>query len=101
MAIDSPRIVAGPTTTRVEAKKNVVKITNTIPPQPYVAINPETGEPETIIQEPLREGQLLVYNAPNETALFVVVLIGYTLTWKRATAITGYIDNRTGKPFGI
>jgi len=101
MAINSGRIAAGPTKTRVAAKTNCVSITNTTPPNSYPRVSPETGSLETIDQSPQREGQVLCYNAQNDTALYVVVDIGGTLTWKRCAAITGYIDSTTGKPFGL
>jgi len=101
MAINSGRIVAGPTATRAATKISCVALTNTIPPSSYVRIDPETDFPEIINQDPQREGQMLVYNAQNDTALYVVVDISGTLTWKRCAAITGYIDSTTGKPFGL
>ena len=99
MAINSGRIAAGPTTTRTAAKINCVSITNTIPPDSYIRVSPETGLLEAIDQAPQREGQMLCYNTQNDTALYVVVDVGGTLTWKRCAAITGYIDSTTGKPF--
>ena len=101
MAINSGRIAAGHTETRASTKINCVHITNTVPPQGYVGKNPDTNLLEFVEQPAEREGQLLVYNVQNETTLYVVVNISGTLTWKKATAITGYIDTTTGKPFGL
>jgi len=101
MAINSGRIAAGPTATRSAARINCVKITNTVPPGFYATVNPDTGTPEGVYQTPQREGEMLVYNTQNETALYVVVDINGTLTWVRCAAITGYIDGTTGKPFGL
>jgi len=101
MAINKGRIAAGPTATRAATKISCVALTNTVPPNSYTKLNPETGIPEVANQDPQREGQMLVYNAQNDTALYVVVDISGTLTWKRCAAITGYIDSTTGKPFGL
>lgn len=101
MAISSSRIVAGATQTRADAKETYARITNTIPPASRITVNPDTGLLVSIDQAPEREGQVLVYNAQNETTMYVVVDISGTLTWKRCVALTGYIDSTTGKPFGL
>jgi len=101
MTISSGRIVAGPTQTRADAKETYVTITSAIPPAQRVTLNPDTGLPTFTSQNPEREGQVLVYNAQNETTMYVVVDINGTLTWKRCVALTGYIDSTTGKPFGL
>ena len=101
MAINSGRIAAGPTKTRAAARISCVSITSTIPPGTRITIDPDTELPVSINQDPLREGQILCYSTQNDTALYVVVDIGGTLTWKRCAAITGYIDSTTGKPFGL
>lgn len=101
MAINKGRIAAGPTTTRVDAKTNCVKITNTVPPSGYFTINEETGIVEYVDQTPQREGQMLAYSAQNEVTMYVAVNISGTLTWVRCAAIAGYINSTTGKPFGL
>ena len=101
MTISSGRIVAGPTQTRADVKETYVTITSAIPPAQRVTLNPDTGLGTFTSQNPEREGQVLVYNAQNETTMYVVVDIGGTLTWKRCVALTGYIDSTTGKPFGL
>ena len=102
MAINSGRIVAGPTSTKVNVKTNCVEITNQIPPVAKTFVNPDTGLLDYIDQSPEREGQVLVYNAQNETAMYVVVTNNLgLLEWKRCATITGYIDSTTGKPFGL
>lgn len=99
MAINSGRIVVGPTTTRAATKIACAQLTNAVPPQGYNKVNPDTNAVEFVAQPAEREGQVLVYSAQNDTALYVVVDINGTLTWKRCAAITGYIDSTTGKPF--
>jgi hypothetical protein len=101
MTISSGRIVAGPTQTRADAKESYAKITNYIPPSGGLVLDPDTNVLSFITQNPEREGQVLVYNAQNETTMYVVVDINGTLTWKRCVALTGYIDSTTGKPFGL
>jgi hypothetical protein len=101
MAINSGRIAAGPTNTRTTAKINCVNIASTAPPGERKYVDPSTGNVVTDQQLPQREGQVLVYSTQNDTALYVVVDISGTLTWKRCAAITGYIDSTTGKPFGL
>jgi len=101
MAINSGRIAAGPTLTRAGARQSYARITSTIPPANSITLDPKTNSLEIINQLPEREGQILVYSTQNETALYVVVDIGGTLTWKRAAAISGVIDSTTGKPFGL
>ena len=101
MAINSGRIAAGPTSTRAGIRQSYAKITNTIPPASSLSLNPETNILEITSQLPEREGQVLAYSTQNETALYIVVDIGGTLTWKRAAAISGVIDSTTGKPFGL
>ena len=100
MAINSGRIAAGPTSTRTNTRKNFVEFTNNIPPVGTTFVNPETGALDFIDRPAEREGQLLVYTAQNETAIYVVITnqVGL-LEWKRAAAITGYINSVTGKPF--
>lgn len=101
MTISSGRIVAGPTQTRADAKETYATVTSAIPPAPRFTSDPDTGILSAVNQNPEREGQVLIYNAQNETTMYVVVDINGTLTWKRCVALTGYIDSTTGKPFGL
>jgi hypothetical protein len=102
MAINSGRIAAGPTSTRVNTRKSFVEFTNNIPPSATTFVNPDTGALDYVDRPAEREGQLLIYATQNETAMYVVITDeAGLLVWKRAAAISGVIDSTTGKPFGL
>ena len=101
MAINSGRIVAGPTATRAATRVTVAPLRNNTPPWPATKI--VDGGFVVIEQEPKRHGEVIVYSdGANVTTMYIAVDIGSgVLEWKKAAAITGYVDSTTGKPFGL
>lgn len=101
MAINSGRIAAGPTATRAATRVTVAPLRNNIPPWPATEL--VDGGLVIVEQQPQRQGEVIVYSdGANVTEMYVAVDIGSgVLEWKKAAAITGYIDSTTGKPFGL
>ena len=98
MPIQNPIIDAGPTLSRTEVKTVVGNISNIIPPDDYVKV--VDGLLTIVNQTPLREGQFVFVQAAGElsVSMYIVVLVGGWLAWKRVYSAGVITDPRTGLP---
>ena len=98
MPIQNPIIDAGPTLSRAEVKTVIGDITNTIPPTSYQKV--VDGLLTLVDQTPLREGQFIFVQAEGALAvsMYIVVLVGVVLEWKRVYSAGITKDPRTGLP---
>lgn len=101
MAINNPRIVAGPTKPRMQVLDQPIKTYPAGPGETY--FSNATGSVSVItVPDPTREGQIFFHvdgDGANRTALmYVGVDISGTLTWVEAD-FSSYIDGYSGEDF--
>jgi len=96
MAINNP-IIAVNTASRGRVQRTVVKLTSTRPPDERRFV--QDGQLVTESQDPIREGQMLVYYdfSTGENSLYVVATVDTVLTWVPVETSISYRDGRTGK----
>jgi len=98
MAVNKP-IIAAEQASRPKVKHTAVRITNTVPPDAAFWTNPDTGQNETVSQQPQREGQMVIYREPgsSDVQMLVVIDIGGELQWKYVLTQPEILNNGTGR----
>lgn len=96
MSLEFSVIAGAPVTTRADTKTVVGTLTSVVPPGVRVFLT--NGQPEAIVQDPVREGQMLFHRNGQEAfvTMYVVVIYNNVLTWKKVENWGTIIDPRTG-----
>ena len=102
MAINNPRIAAGPTKPRIQILDQPVQTYPAGPGETYFSTISGSPAAYTVPANPTREGQIFFHvdsDGANRTAvMYVGVDISGTLTWVEAD-FSSYVDGYSGRNF--